>query len=1081
MSKVRWFIAALLAVTLAPAAGLAQEPATITGRVVDEGGAPVTSASVFIQSLNVGTLTRENGTYTLIVPASRVRDAAVELTAQSIGYRSQTASVQMRPGATVSQDFQLGTDVLELEGIVATGQGTTTTRERTVSTINTVRSEEITQARETNIVSALAGKAPNVNITSSSGDPGAGAYIQIRGAASIEGSTQPLFVVDGTPVSNETDNVELFSTGGTAIANRASDLNPNDIERVEILKGAAATAIYGARGANGVVLITTKSGRAGETRATLSSSYSFDEVNNLPDLQTQYGQGLSGQASNTLPFSWGPLVTGQTYDHAGELFEGGNKFENNLTVSGGNERTTYFLSVGRLDHNGTIVGDNDHYIRNSARLRGSHYLRDNLQVNGNIAYSDVDAQYIQQGSNISGLLLGALRTPPNFNNCPDTPEGVACYLDPTTGLHRSYRLQNPTTILQSRGYDNPFFVINEQTNTSQVGRAFGNIGLDFTPTPWLRVSYLLGADYSSDERLSLRPKSSSDTPGRQGDIIRANIVRQIWDSNLLATLTGSLNENVVGSLTAGQNLNQETERWNQADGDNLILGTEETDFAVTVLGDEYKARTRIDGYFLTGETTLYDQFTVNATARWDGSSSFGGEGRRFFYPGIGASWVFTNSPVLDGFTSLLSFGKLRGSWGVSGRMPPVFSNVSAFTTGAFRDSWISTGLESIYAGQEGVFTQNTLGNPDIEPERKTEWEIGGDLAFFDSRLALGVTYYDRNTEDAILQLPVAVTTGFGNAFRNAAEIDNDGWEVTLDLNPVRMPNFNWQINANWAKNNSCVRDLAGAENFSLGGFTVPYAAVVEPERDAAGNITTCYPFGVLFGDDFVRFGRGISVDGVNIDQAFPNAADGALYIAEDGFPAYDEQFRVLGDPNPDWTAGIRSTFTLFNNLSVSGLVDIKRGGEMYNGTKGALGYFGTAAFTLPFHGEGETRTFGQDFFGDQAVAGPGAGEPVTIDEEWFTVNLGSNFTGPSSQVVEDAGYVKLRDISVAYTFDQPFVRRLGFSALDLVVSARNLKTWTDYTGIDPESNLIAQTGALGIDYFNNPQTRSYVVTVNLNR
>src|SRR5690606_22103880 len=236
----------------------------------------------------------------------------------------------------------------------------------------------------------------------------------------------------------------------------------------------------------------------------------------------------------------------------------------------------------------------------------------------------------------------------------------------------------------------------------------------------------------------------------------------------------------------------------------------------------------------------------------------------------------------DGVTEFFNFGKLRASWGVSGRMPPIFSNVSAFTTGAFRDSWLSTGLESIYAGNEGVVTQGTLGNPDIEPEEKTEWEVGADVAFLDSRLALGVTYYNRKTTDAILQLPVPLSTGFGNAYRNAAEIENDGWELTLDLNPVRMPNFNWSINANWGKNDSCVKDLAGAEQFSLGGFTDPFSAVIAPDRDANGNITRCYPFGVLWGLDYVRFGRGIEIDGVNIDQAFPNAPEGAIYLAEDG-------------------------------------------------------------------------------------------------------------------------------------------------------------------------------------------------------
>lgn len=1071
MSKSRWLLAILLAVALAPISLMAQEPAVITGRVTDAAGAPEASVSVRIEALNVGTTTGADGTYRLVVPASRIQAGRqVRLTAGRVGLESESRMVTLTPGSELTQNFELSADVLELEGIVATGQGTTTTRERVTTTINTVRSEDIQRSQEPNVVAALAGKAPNVDITQNSGDPGAGAYIRIRGAASIEGGTQPLFVVDGTPIDNSTDQITQFATGGTTLQNRAADLNPADIERVEILKGAAATAIYGSRGANGVVLITTKSGRAGSTRATLSTSYSIDQVSQLPQLQTSYGQGSGGVANPSSPFSWGPRLDGSTevFDHAEELFDDGSRWETNLNLSGGTDRTTYYLSLGRLDQDGTLPA-NHGYVRNSARLKGTHFFRDDLMVSGNIAYTQSEADYVQMGSNISGLLLGALRTPPDFNNClPET-----CYRDPETGLHRSYRNQNPSTLTESRGYDNPFFSIYEAQNTADVGRAFGNVGIDYTPLSWLKVSYLLGADYASDERLNLRPKSSSDTFLRLGDIIRANIVRQIWDSNLLLTASGELNPDIVGSVTVGQNLNETSEWWNQVDGQNVINGAEETDFTLDLQGDEYKETVRTEGYFLTGETTLFDQLTLNATGRWDASSTFGDGGKFFFYPGVGAAWTFTNLPAFDGMSDVLSFGKLRASWGVSGTPPPAFSNVSGFVTTAYTDGWVSTGLSPLYAGLEGVRQATTLGNPNIEPEERKEFEVGLDLAFFDQRAALGVTYYDRETTDAILGVAVPPSSGAEFQYQNAAAFENDGWELTLDLVPVQSDMLTWQINTNWATNNSCVTQLEGSDQEFLGGFTGTEISVVAPGVDGK----KCHPFGVLWSDDFVRFGRGEVVDGVDIDATF-GGPEGAIFVGEDGFPVYDDHFHVTGDPNPDWTAGIRNTFTIAQNLTISGLFDIKQGGDMWNGTKGALYYFGTHKDTEAFRGAGQTLTYAE--YSGFDVAGPGVNVPITFSEGSFNSDLFSSFTGPASQFVEDASYVKLRDVSVSYTLDQPWVQRYGFSTIGLTVSGRNLKTWTDYTGIDPESSL-TQNSALGIDYFNNPQTRSWVFAVSLNR
>jgi hypothetical protein len=280
-----------------------------------------------------------------------------------------------------------------------------------------------------------------------------------------------------------------------------------------------------------------------------------------------------------------------------------------------------------------------------------------------------------------------------------------------------------------------------------------------------------------------------------------------------------------------------------------------------------------------------------------------------------------------------------------------------------------------------------------------------------------------------------------------------------------------------------VLDLAGTEEISLTGFAGSTNSVVAPERDANGNVTKCHALGVMYTDDFIRFGRG-SVDaaGVDIDATYSGWQPGDVYIGEDGYPQYDPQSRVTGDANPDWTASIRNSVQIGRNLRISALLDFKHGGDVWNGTRGALYYFGTHRDTEPYHGAGKEEVFGETFLTQYGVAGPGAGTAVPIDLDWFTSDIGSSFTGPSGQFIEDGGFVKLRDVSIAYTIrDQAWLSGMGFSSLDVMLSGRNLKTWTDYTGIDPESNLNGQTLGRGIDYFNNPQTRSWVVNFTLAR
>jgi TonB-linked SusC/RagA family outer membrane protein len=1069
------------AVLAAPRGAAAQ--ATVTGQVTDASGAPVAGAQVQIETGGAQATTGNDGRYRLLIPASRLGAGAVTLTVRRIGFRIQTATVTPTPGGTVTQNVTLATDPFQLEEVVVTGQGLTQTREKIGGTISTVDARDIEASKELNISAALAGKASNVEITKTSGEPGAGTFIQIRGAKTL-GDTQPLFVVDGQPIDNSSTNIEA-SVGGTQVENRAMDINPADIQSVEILKGAAAT-IYGSRAANGVILITTKSGQRGATHASITSTYTFDKVTAMQPLQTTWSQGYDGAAedpseagqnlSPTASVSWGPVLAAGTpvYDHAMELFHQGHEFDNMLTLSGGTEQTTYYLSLGYTNDLGTFK-TNSAYRRISTRLKGSHDFRSNLTVGGNFAYTESNGDLIQQGSNVSGVLLGALRTPPEFNNWP--------YLDSATGLHRSYRYPTPTVLARTRGYDNPFWVMYADTNTTNVDRTFGNINANYDPLPWLNIKYELGADFSNDQRLTLLPKSSSEFP--DGRLLRAELVTRNFDHSLLATIRRTMNDNVAWSLTLGQNLNQQEYRSYTVNGQNLIFGTTELDFTIDRTPAEYYYKVRTDGYFAHATVDLAQQLYLAGDLRYDGSNTFGGSvnattgkpnSNRFVYPGASGVWEFTHDVKLP----VINFGKLRAAYGVSGRQPPVFSNVSAFQTGNFLDGWLNTGLNSIYQGNDGVFSQPTLGNTGIKPEKTAELEGGVDLQLFNNKVAVGVTYYHDKTTDAILQLPVAPSTGYFTQYANGAQIRNWGWEATLDLRPVESRNVSWALNAQWAKNSSMVDTLLGAENVFLSGFIDPYSAVIKGQ-----------PYGVLYGYDFVRFGRGIVVDGVDIDQAYPNAKAGDMYIAADGFPVEDDQQRVIGDPNPDWTGSLRNTITLYGKVRISALIDVKHGGDMWNGTKGALFYFGTHAATAPMHGAGSEYVFGCGSFvmgtlqtctDPTGVAGPGVGTVDTLNwNTWTLGNIGSGFTGPSSQFIEKAGFVKLRDLSVAFTLAPPWLDQFGFNALDVTLSGRNLQTWTSYTGIDPESNLTGQSNGRGLEYFNHPQVRAFAVTFTLRR
>jgi TonB-linked SusC/RagA family outer membrane protein len=1080
MRTIRWLWMACLALTLMPASLLGQEPVTISGRVTREGGAGVATASVRIPALSVGVVTGEDGAYSLTIPAARVRAGQqVQLVASQVGLAQQSRTITLTPGATVTQNFQLAADPLQLEAIVVTGAGTETRAERLGTVRAAVSGEEVSRAAEPNVVQALAGRVANVQTTQQGGEAGAGTAIRIRGTTTISGTGQPLFVVDGVPVNNTTRTAATQSPlGGAAISNPMMAFNPDDIESIEILKGPAATSIYGAAaGAGGAILITTKKGRPGRTTYSLRSSLQTDRPLNLIETQKSYGLGVQGATPTCVTggpvncsltagfFSWGaPIPAGTpTYDHIGELYETGQAWENSLSVSGGSDRTTFYLSGSALNHDGYIVTDNDKYERYTVRLNGTHRMRDNFNVGGNFSYAQTDGSFIERGNSTNGLLLGGLRTPAEFNNQQ--------YLDPVTGWHRSFRFPNPgpTAEVANRGFDNPFYALNNVKNLTETYRTTGNVNLDWQPLDWLGVRYNLGVDYTGDDRMTGYPKQVSGAESG-GSLTRWQFYDRVIDHNLVVNADYSLGNNLAGTLSLGQNLNETYFRQVLVTGRTLIAPTP-FKLTNTVTRDQptdLETRGRLEGYFAQATMDVADQLFLTAGLRNDGSSRFGSETNRAWYPRAQAAWSFSRTFGLP--ESLVSIGKARLAYGESGQQPAFYLQQDIFTGAAIIDFNPGSSLSPTLAGVGGLYSAATQGNPRIKPERVGELEAGLDLGLFDGRSDISVTYYRQNGEDVILNVPTALSTGYSGAALNAAEVENRGWEANLNVRAVETRDLTFNVGLQWARNRNKL--------LSLGDTLVTVAGFFQGQSfgGRTTNAVVGEPLGVFRGADFARCGRGLEMIGTNnIAAACQGQPDGALYIDANGFPVVDNTTRTIGDPNPDWTGGLSAELG-FRGVRLSALVETRQGGTVQNMTRASMYQYGTHKDTEI---RGQQRTFGRDIL-PGTVVGPGANQAVTIGEGWF--NGVGGIGGPAAQFQEDGSFTRLREVALAYTFEQPWVKRVtGLSSIDARVAGRNLALWTDYSGFDPEVNVGgASVGNRGIDWFVNPTARTLVFSLGLN-
>lgn len=1075
-----------------PASAGGQQPVTVTGRVTNESGAPVQDAIVSIRDLGVGALSNATGRYLFIVPSARAQAQEVVLSVVSLGFRTKSTTVRLVPGSTVVEDFILEVDPLRLEEIVVTGAGLQTRAERLGTARAAVDANQIQRTAEPNVIAALASKAPNVVTLQASGEAGAGTAIRVRGASNF-GSSEPQIIVDGVPINNTSRVTGASILQGGVATNRAFDLNSEDIESIEILKGPAATSIFGASaGASGAIIITTKRGRPGVTRWTLRSTLQSDQISQSVPLQSRWGSGTAGVATaclaNPTPActhnnpTWGPLLAAgtPTYDHANEIYERGFLMDNTFSVSGGSESTRFFLSVGGLNHDGFIVGGNDDFDRYTVRLNADHQIRSNLRVGGNLAYAQTKGKFVGRGNTVNGLLLGALRTPPEFDNLD--------YLD-ENGLHRSYRFPMPRPqdfVNANRGFDNPFFAINEHPNTGEVGRVYGNVNWTWDPFTWMTVSHTVGIDYASDDRTeAFHPSAAGAAAG--GMITRWQFYDRLLDHNLVATAKFDIAEKIGGTFSAGQNLNETYFRQINVVGRTFVAPLPYK-VANTVSRDpptDSESKRRLEGYFGQAEFDFAQQLFLTVRMRNDGASTFGLDKQRAWYPGGQAAWTFTHwrNPI----PGILSTGKLRVAYGESGQEPPLYQLQDVLGTGGVSDFTPGTNQVPNLSGFAGLWTATGRGNPAIEPERVSELDAGVDLVLFDSRADLTVTYYHQNSRDVIFGVGVPPSTGATSVTLNAGELENRGWEFAMNVRPIQRSDLGLNIGVNWARNKNKVVGLGtiGVEKRIVTGYSTSFTG-------STTHAQVGYPLGVFRGFGFVRCGLtekdpnqasgfkniGLAWRDPAISAACQGAPAGALYLGANGLPVYDPDERIIGDPNPDWTAGLNAELT-FRGVRLSAFLDHRHGGQTFNMTRGSLQSLGTHAFTDIRDKVGKFQEL-YPYGHEGVVVGPGAGVDVTLGQSFFN-NLGG--LGTREHLMEDATHTRLREVSIAYTFTQPWVQdHLGLGSVDVRLAGRNLGLWTDYSGMDPEASTAGAAAAnRGIDWFTNPQSRSWVLSIGLTR
>lgn len=969
-------LSTLLLVALTPLAGAAQ--LTITGRVTGDAGNGLPAAQVLIEGTTVGTATTDAGVYRLTVPSPR---SGMVLLVRSIAYKPARQAITQTEG-TITQDFRLTPDVLRLGEVVITASRGETERTTLGMTIATVNGDEIARAATPQLDAALAGKVPGALVQQASGTPGGGTSVRIRGLSTLSRSAEPLYIVDGVIVDNS--STQLVDLGGYS-SNRIADLDPNEIERIEIVKGAAAAALYGSRANDGVVQIFTKRGRPGALRTTYRVSGQSDDVERRLEVNRATVNALGAPVP-------------QRYDYQDDIFRRAGRISSNLSLSGGDDKTTFFLSGTYENQDGVIRGTD--YRRNNLRLNLDRSISDKLKVGVSTGYVTSRANITPNGGLVFnlGVLTSFLFQPNSYR----------LYRDSITG-------QYPPGFSGANALD----IIDNWRAPQEVDRFIGGLNITAYPIEGMTASYRLGYDgYTQNARLFV-PRGSSAPSLATGLAISATDRAKLLNSDLDLSYITPVGPRI--KLTHGLGVNWQQQEFNivTARAENLALLTE------TVQGSTQFSNETIDdrrtlGYYGQEQIGIDDKLFLTASLRSDASSAFGSNERQQYFPKVGAALNLSDYDFWEPFSRFANTFRLRAGFGYSGGQPAgSFDRLSNYV---FEQS----------GDRSGIVNSLQQGNPDLKPERARELEFGTDMELIGGRVGVELTYFRKEITDLILPKTVSPSSGFTNQLANVGELENKGIELLLRTFNLRGPMLNWSSTVTLATNDPVVTKVSTG-----GAFLIPesFGIIRVAKGEAPGHF-----FGTTYRRD--DSGRILSSTGVPIEDP----ATGRIT----GIPAANAAREIIGNPNPDAYWSFINELGLGRSLSFRVQLDGVSGGDIFNFDRRLLETpaFGTGkAYQAELEGE-----LPKGYFAARR----------TIFEEY----------------IEDGSWVKLRELSVTYSIPARFAGMLRAQGAQISLSGRNLKTWTDYTGWDPETNAGAQrTLVRGFSFATVPIPRSVMLSV----
>ncbi|WP_209403349.1 SusC/RagA family TonB-linked outer membrane protein [Pseudozobellia sp. WGM2] len=1028
----------------------------ISGKVSDNTGEPLPGASIVVSGTSRGTTTNFDGDYSIEASSGDV------LIFSYLGMLSQQITI----GSSSTIDVRLEEDSAQLDEVVVTAFGLEKETKTLGYAVQKVDADELNLAGQVNPLESLQGRVAGVQINRTSGSAGGGVDILIRGVTSVNPGrdNQPLIIVDGIALNNDTFAGNVLPSAGSnatgsseqfAFSNRAGDINPEDIASFNVLKGAAATSLYGIRASNGAIVITTKKGKQGKVRVGVTASTTVREVTKTPTLQTTYREGhrttrIPAVEDPSQPngynyyagfsfYAWGvpytddsfTLEDGTVIDLSNDrfyspydFFRTGVNTQVNFNLSGATEKLDYYLSAGRSSDEG--IEPNTSYDKINFRFKGGYKVNDQFNINSSISYTNSGGSRGTGGdkSIYSSLSYWAATFDINDYLLPD-------------GTEKNY----------SDGIaDNPRYLAEMSNLEDNVNRWVGNITLNWKPAEWANISYAVQVDNYSDLRNRFVPPDVDAGSQVGGFLVNENINFTGIESNLLATFTKDFSDDFSTTLTAGHQLSDTKTDYAYIRGEGLnIPDIREISNTTNLFGDKTVTQLRNIGVFGDLRFEYKDVLFLSVTGRNDWISVMPSQNRSFFYPSVSLSYVFND--LIDPAGDFLTFGKLRGSWAQVGKGPN-FGQIGQYF---IKDN------DFPFSGAGGFRASTQFGDPDLIPERNNTLEIGTDLRFWDNRIRVDYSYYNTKVEDQIFPVGSAYSSGLSSVIRNAGDYETWGHELLLSAKIVKQDNFNWE----------------SIVNFSTTGGEV---TAIPEDLDE-----------IVFFDDWIT-GKAKVGDalGTLYGWVFQTAPDGQRFVDAEGnwvvtgsensgyyFEGENAKVKV-GNAFPDYVLSMSNYFK-YKNVGLNFLVEYKAGGDLYDrGLRNSIRN-GNLAITefrdMPKVLEGVMSDGSNGFV-------PNTTETIITADNFY--RSASVYNAASEVLLQDGSWVKLRTVALSYDLPKKFLDRIGVTKLAVNVNANNIILWTPFDGFDPESNQFsAGSNIYGFTGLTTPLTQNYSLGLSL--